>query len=322
MRSGFHRTSPFAGGLGSVFALFTIAIAPALCDEAKFEVSPWVEDLRQIRSAMSEKYANFEWAVFEREIDLSNFFDETEVRLRSASSDQDAKAVIDRSLRAIGDGHLRVRWPTPAAGVSASAPGMQSDVCRSLGYDTMMRGQALGPYIPGYRPLPDNVAPEFPAGVLSSGPTKIGVIRIGLFSPQGYPELCASTRDRSVIASRSQCDQQCADSLESAEYAVMSRDLALRIRDLKRLGSTILLIDITGNGGGSEWAEAAARIVSPLRLRSERRYGVRGTHWADYWASLAQQLHHAEQSASAHSVEHLKNERRSSLQYQCPAPPF
>jgi len=265
MKTGLQpKRRSFPRALGSVFALFMIAAAaPTLSDEAKFDAGPWIEDLHQIRSAMSDKYANFEWAVFEREIDLSSLFAETEAALRSASSDQDAKAIIDRSLRAIGDGHLRVRWATPAAGVPASTPETQSDICRSLGYDAFMRGQALGPFIPGYRPLPDNVAPEFPTGLVSIGATKIGVIRIGLFSPQGYPELCASTRDRLAIAEHSQCDQQCADRLESAEYAVMSQHFALRIRDLKRLGSTVLLIDITGNGGGSEWAEAAARIVSP-----------------------------------------------------------
>jgi hypothetical protein len=98
MRSGLHRASTFSGRLWSVFTLLMIAITPALSDEAKFDVRPWVEDLRQIRSSMSAKYANLEWAVFERDIDLSNVFDETEVRLQSAGSDQNAKAIIDRSL--------------------------------------------------------------------------------------------------------------------------------------------------------------------------------------------------------------------------------
>jgi Peptidase family S41 len=307
MRSSFRRTTPFGWGLGSLFILMSAIAPPVLCDETRFDTTAWIEDLHQIRSAMTEKYANFEWAVFERDIDLSGLFDKTEARLRSASSDQDAKAIIDRSLRAIGDGHLRVRWPTPAPAAPASTSAAQADVCSNLGYDVIMRGQALGPYIPGYRALADTVAPEFPAGLVNSGATTIGVIRIGLFSPQGYPELCASTRDRLAIPSHSQCDQHCVDGLESAEYAAMSRDLALRIKELERLGSTILLIDITGNGGGSEWAEAAARIVAPLKLRSERRYGVRGAHWADYWELLAQELRRAEQPGSAADTQQLQS---------------
>ncbi len=191
-----------------------------------------------------------------------------------------------------------------------------------------MRGTPLGPHLPGYRPLPDDVAPEFPAGVVSSGATKIGVLRIGLFSPQGYPELCASMRDRLGMPEHAPCDAQCADRLESAEYAVMSSDLALRIRQLARLGSTVLLIDITDNGGGSEWAEAAARSVSPLRLRSERRYGVRGAHWADHWATLLEELRQAKQSASPADAQQLEawmrevESARSEASMPCPAAAF
>ncbi len=79
----------------------------------------------------------------------------------------------------------------------------------------------------------------------------------------------------------------------------MSRDLAARIRALQRLGATTLLVDLTGNGGGSQWAEAAARMVSPLRLRSERRNFARGQHWADHWESIARDLRQAESTASA-----------------------
>ncbi len=300
---------PFARGLVVlvyVFALLITTAVPALGCERKFDVNLWIEDLHQVRTALSDKYANFEWAVFEREIDLSRLFDQTEVRLRSATSDEDAKAIIDRSIRAIGDGHLRVRWPTPAAASPATTPEVQPDVCTRLGYDVIMRGRALGPYIPGYRPLPDDVPPEFPAGLISSAKQTIGVVRIGLFAPQGYPELCATLRDRLTVADHSTCDQQCTDRLESAAYAAMSRDLALRVSELKRLGATVLLVDITGNGGGSEWAEAAARIVSPFKLRSERRDGVRGEHWADYWGSLAKTLRQAEQSASPADSQRLE----------------
>jgi Peptidase family S41 len=272
-----------------------LATAPALGDVANFDVNPWIDDLHEIRTAMSEKYANFEWAVFEREIDLSGLFDETEARLRHATSDEDAKAMIDRSIRSIGDGHLRLRWPSQPTGVSASAPAPQQNLCSAPRYDASLRGRALGPYIPNYHPL---------------------------------PELCADTRDRLEIPADSSCDEKCTDRLESAEYEVMSRDLALRVKELKRLGSTVLLIDITGNGGGSEWAEAAARIVSPFGLRSERREGVRGEHWADYWESLAKELRQAAHSASPADSQKLEEwalqaeQARANASTHCSSAPF
>ena len=60
--------------------------APEGGERAAFDVNPWLEDLHQIKDAFSAKYANFEWAVFEREINLADLFATTEARLRQAAA--------------------------------------------------------------------------------------------------------------------------------------------------------------------------------------------------------------------------------------------
>jgi hypothetical protein len=295
------RRTPVLAALGVLSKLFwqasllvLVAASSAVrADTKTFDPQPWIDDLHQIRAAFAEKYANFEWAVFEREIDLSDLFTRTEARLRDATGDDEAKAAIDRLTRILGDGHVRVRWPA-----IVPTPQAPSSVCQVLGYDGAMSGRALGPHIPGYHALSDEVAPEFPTGFIQSARQRVGVIRIGLFSPQGFPGLCAALLEKLSIAPNGACDQQCADRVESAAYRDMSRDLATRIRTLAKLGATTLLIDLTGNGGGSQWAEAAARIVSPVRLRSERRDFVRGQHWASHWESIAKELRQAQGEAS------------------------
>lgn len=59
----------------------------------------------------------------------------------------------------------------------------------------------------------------------------------------------------------------------------------------------MLLVDITNNGGGTEWAEAAARILSPKALTSEGRGFVREPHWSKQWKTLATQLREAARAA-------------------------
>ena len=294
MYDGYLRT------LCVLFALLTAAAAPAATEQAKFDVSPWIEDLHQIRDALSEKYANFEWAVFEREINLTDLFATTEARLRQAVSDEEAKTAIDRMTRTLGDGHVRVRWPRidTAAPSGASSSPASPDVCRTLGYDDAKSGATLGPYLAGYTPLPGAAAAEFPAGVVHSAGQRIGVIRMGLFDPHGSLALCASALKTLALPAAAPCEGECPDRVEKAAYAMMSSDLANRIRALAKMGATALLIDLTGNGGGSEWAEAAARIISPLSLRSERAEFVRGAHWAENWRSIAQDLQNAEATAS------------------------
>jgi hypothetical protein len=142
------------------------------------------------------------------------------------------------------------------------------------------------------------------------------------------PEVCASALQALALAPDADCDDACADKVESAAYTILSRDLESRIRMLRRLGASVLLIDLTGNGGGSEWAEAAARMVSPLTLRSEHRGFVRGEHWSRYWDSLAQELRAAAARTSgedkpkllewAAAAEHARTEANT----PCPSEPL
>jgi len=294
-----------------------------------FDPRPWVSDLHQIRDAFAAKYANLEWAVFEREIDLPGLFARTEARVRAAGSDVQAEAAIDRLTRTLGDGHVRVVWPS-ARDSPSSSPGAQrpTEPCAALGFDDSKSGQALAARIPGYEPLPDEAAPEFPAGSVPVGRERLGIIRIGLFAPMGSSKLCAAALRALALPPGAECDARCADRVASTSYRLMSRQLAARIRALRSLGATTLLIDVTENGGGSEWAEAAARIVSPRALRSERLGFVRGEHWADHWRALAQQLRAAERGAAAQERQSLArwaaqaDHARVDAQTVCSSAPF
>ncbi len=58
------------------------------------------------------------------------------------------------------------------------------------------------------------------------------------------------------------------------------------------------MVDISGNGGGTEWAEAAARMVSPVPIRSEALGFVRGAHWETRWRNHADGLRAAAAQAA------------------------
>jgi hypothetical protein len=290
-----------------------------------FDSQPWLEDLSQIRAAVAAKYANLQWQVSEREVDLNDLFARAQTRLEQATSEAEARAAIERLTRSFGDGHVGVRWPRTAA-VAAGA-GTRT-LCERLGYDSEKGGRALGPHLEGYESLSRAVTSEFPAGLVQVAGRKVAILRIGLFGPQSSPEVCASALQALALAPDAACDDACTEKVESAAYTILSRDLESRIRMLRKLGARVLLIDLTGNGGGSEWAEAAARMVSPLKLRSERRGFVRGEHWSRNWDSLAKELRAAAASASdedkpkllewAAAAEHARSEADT----PCPSEPL
>lgn len=265
----------------------TIALA-ALCFTAAapvFNPKPWLADLDQMRHAMATKYSDLEWAVFDRELDLNGLFADARSRILMAHSEADARAAFDRLVRKIGDGHVDVRWAAPQ---KKSASG---DRCKALGYDPAMFGGPLVSLATGYRPLP--APPEFPSGLLDVNGRKVGVLKIGLFFSKGTPDLCRDALAALHIDANKPCDDACADRVEDWAEDRMTRDLAQALRSIAEYGPSVLIVDIAGNGGGSEWAEAAARMVTHIRLRSERVGFVRGKHWADELGDMAKDVRKA-----------------------------
>jgi hypothetical protein len=267
-------------------------VPPTLSEPTGFEPKPWLEDLDQAREAVATKYANLEWLALEREVDLSVLFVDTRHRVESAANAAEARAAFDRLARRFGDGHVQFRWPSDKAPSQTAAAD-----CAALGYNERMQGLPTAALMPGYSPVAAS-ANIFPAGVIHRGHHTIAVLKIGVFTAQGYPALCASAKTALQIKSEAACDEACADRIEQWASNRMSSDLMAQLRNLKAAGADVLLIDLIDNGGGTEWAEAAARMVTGVRLKSERIAFVRGSHWTSVFDKQESELRESARSAS------------------------
>jgi hypothetical protein len=247
----------------------------AIASGNAFEATPWLEDLDQTQQALATKYANLEWVVSERELNLATLFAETRQKIEAASSAFEARAALDRLAQKLGDGHVEFQWQVK----HIEAESRTAD-CAALGYEARMFGAPVAALVPGYLPLLDSVSAEFPAGTLMVGAHKVGVIKIGIFTPQGLPALCVAAVTALQIPHDKPCDEACSDRIEAWASDQMTRDLANQLRALKAAGSEVVLLDLANNGGGTEWAEVAARMVTAAQLKSERVGFVRGAHWS------------------------------------------
>jgi hypothetical protein len=267
---------------GSLLALVGAIACGALNMAAtpRFDATPWLEDLDQARAAFAEKYANFDWLVFDRGVDLSQSFAGARRRIEVASSEAEARAAFDRLAAHLGDDHVEFRWPASARS-SASPSGNR---CSAIGFDPQMAAGPLAAFAGSYRPLANAPAPEFPAGIIVVGHTRVGILKLGLFSPAAYPQLCEAALQAWAIPANAPCDVVCQDRVMDWAAAQMTRDFAAQLRAIAAAGASALVVDIAGNGGGTEWAEAAARMLTPIRLRSERLRFVRGEHWSKSFA--------------------------------------
>lgn len=81
------------------------------------------------------------------------------------------------------------------------------------------------------------------------------------------------------IAENAKCDEKCDDEVQVATANLLTSALVDRAKALEAAGATTLLIDITHNGGGSDWVEAASRALSSVPLHDARMAFIKHEHW-------------------------------------------
>jgi hypothetical protein len=260
---------------------------------ATYDPKPWLDDLAQMRAAFSAKYANFEWAVFVQEIDVASLFADAQRRIENGSSDADARAAFDRLVRKLDDGHVEIHWPAHTA---AGSLGSASAPCAH--FDTARAAKPLVSLAKGYVPLETPQSDIFPAGVIVSGSHRVGAIKIAAFDPYSTPQLCSAALTALAIPPGKPCDDACADRIEDWAGTRMNDEFVAQIKALEGAKIDTLLVDIADNGGGTEWADAAARMLTSIRLRSPRIGFMRGAHWAKKFGDIETSLRAAAGTAS------------------------
>ncbi len=258
-----------------ICGIVIVASASAPVDAKAFDKTQWLEDFGQVRQAFATRYANLELAQFDNANRLSDLLDKTRDRIDRAGSDADARAAFDRLTQRLGDGHVHFDWPTAAS--SADLRPGTADPCRN--FNPRQAALPLMVHAAGYKPLETPQSAIFPAGTLTVDGHTVGVIAIGLIGAGARPELCRQAVAALHLAPGSPCDGGCQDRIDRSANARYTEAFAAQIVAVKAAGATALLVDIAGNGGGNEWADAAARMLTTKRLVSERMSFVRGEQW-------------------------------------------
>jgi hypothetical protein len=253
------------------------ANGPALA-QAAIDTAAWRDDFAQLRQAMDEHYANLEWVAKVRRTDLAALLAKTNAAIDSATSVSAAQKAIADFLSAMGDGHLEIDWPEPP-GTATTPPG---SLCARLGY----RERRLSPglqfqLLASTSPVAGSMDRYFPVQSLNlADGNRIGILRIGIFSAQWYPELCTAALEQLHLSEHAACNDACADRVQIAAENELTSKLSAAILALKGTPSLrAVAVDLTGNGGGSDWEEPAARELTAAPLNSPRVGFVKHDHW-------------------------------------------
>lgn len=266
--------------LGAMLARLVLATAAAATPA--HAATSWQADFDALLAGLSSNYANFEDQISERRLDLPALAARQRKALTEATDDQGRRAAFDGLVRALRDPHVRIDW-TPVAG---GAPG---PVC-APGIDGGREGRLQWSRWPAFKPLAHDMARIFSAGLLRRPDgRRLGIVRLGSFVESAYLVACAEAARTLGLAPDSPCDSTCAERRDAAAAEVLDTALVDTVRTLRAAGAAMLVLDISDNGGGSDWNEAVARrLAGPLR--SARIALLKHPAWQDWIDSRLQTL--------------------------------
>jgi hypothetical protein len=85
------------------------------------------------------------------------------------------------------------------------------------------------------------------------------LLRIALFGEYSFPDLCERATAKLGLKKDDPCDQSCADHVECKAADMLTAALERQLRALG--GIDALLVDITGNDGGTDWVDLLPRVL-------------------------------------------------------------
>lgn len=240
-----------------VLAVLVLVAGIAVWDFATYDAEAWHRDYVHVKHELAHRYANLDWVVEHRHLDLLALDRETEAEILSAHSRLFAFLAVRRFVRAFRDPHLRLVWADRSAAPAqvdagpAPAPALATfDAARYEAEDVAFRF----PFhlLPGWTPMAN--AP-FPTGIAND----LGVLRIASFGEDRYRAIAEPVFEGGMRR----------DELKLAVRARLQQELRSAIAALRERGCKRLVVDLTGNGGGTEWVTEVVALFTDREL--ERR---------------------------------------------------
>lgn len=238
--------------------IFTILVAGIVLDAATYDSQAWQADYRHLKSEMARRYANLDWCISHRKLDVQKLDAETTEALQNSRTRLQA---IRRFISAFRDPHLKlvaddgesenpVRHSDDEASVAASVSEPACRSCDDGGFEEGdHRFQLPFDELPGWKLIRQG---NFPTGLLSD----LGVLRIASFGEDQYRSVCQKQFAPGMTARE----------LQLATRVALQTELIDCLQELRSSGATRLAVDITGNGGGTEWVAEVVSLFSERTL--------------------------------------------------------
>ena len=274
--------------------LFLLLLVPLvfggwmISDRVTFDRNAWMADYDQLRAATEQSYANLKWSRTSKNVDLVALHQQTLRDIEAATSNSAARHALANFVAGFKDGHFHFESgpPRPIAAIAglferdSEAPEISmtmngAEACSALGFGNSSHSLALeGPEVKSVN------GRTFASGIITTPRgRKFGVIRIPLFQQREYAVACENAWQAFRSARGGDCDEDCQERFSIVAKQAVAQALADDARALARDAKDGVIIDLTGNGGGTEWAEYAAAALTATKLQQPGVAMIRGPHW-------------------------------------------
>lgn len=247
--------------IAGVFLIVCLIIA---WDLLTYDSKAWLEDHSHLKNELAQNYANLDWVVQHRKIDLRALDEETQQSIRGAYSRIGATFAIRRFVTAFRDPHLKLVIDDGSTDSQSSntqtlspAPPTKIASIEDVGYEIGERSFRF-PFdrLPHWKQLDNQY---FPTGISD----QLGVLRIASFGEDQYLDACRTIFQPNMTRV----------ALKLAVRSLLQSKLKESLSILKKAGAKSLLVDITGNGGGTEWVTEVIPLLTDKELiRRPARY--------------------------------------------------
>lgn len=223
-------------------------------DIVTYDAQAWRRDYDRLKRGLAQNYANLDWIVSHRRMNLKAIDTETAAALDGAYSNVRAALAMRDFVRRFQDPHLRVvwtnRWLSGASKARADAASRSPASCAEAGYaasDHAFRFPV--DRLEGWKTL---VGGHFPTGAAG----EVGIVRVASFREEDYLAACEAVFRLGLSAHE----------LVLAVRAKLREELIATLDAIKASGAKRLLVDVSGNGGGSEWVVDVTALLTDREL--------------------------------------------------------
>jgi len=251
------------------------------------ENKAWLDDFEILKKEMTLGYANLKYATEKEDIDLVKLNEITILKLKKAKTIEEAQNATKEFLKTFDDGHLRakiIKAPKKDNNENVETESLKNTdsgviALKKMGFQNRKyKNRIKYDSVPGYSAL-NNEQNPFPAAIIKGKNETIGIIRIGFLGHWRYWDTALSVWESYKKTFVGECDGNCQWSFELEVEKELTNKIIDRINELKSKNISKLLVDVSSNGGGSEWVHAVAELFTKKQLKGAKSSFIKHKHW-------------------------------------------